>query len=111
MLQLLRKMFRPAPSRLAAVESQKMRGEYEVNMKTWSVVILFEDKPTREKAVKFCDQLVERHWSRCEFRMNWLGFSALGDSNAARDAAAKMRGADIIVFAIRGSVSGSVGIA
>ena len=68
---------------------------------TWSVVILFEDKPARERAVKFCDQLVERHWARCEFRMTWLSFSALGDPNALRDAAAKMRGADIIIFAAR----------
>jgi ornithine cyclodeaminase/alanine dehydrogenase-like protein (mu-crystallin family) len=70
-------------------------------MKTESVVILFEDKPTREKAVKFCDQLVQRHWTRCEFRLTWLDFLALGDANAARDAAAKIRGADIVVFAAR----------
>lgn len=68
---------------------------------TWSVVILFEDKPAREKAVKFCDQLVERHWASCEFRMTWLSFLALGDPNAARDAGARIRGADIVVFAAR----------
>src|SRR5690348_11733186 len=68
---------------------------------TWSVVILFEDKPARERAVKFCDQLVERHWARCEFRMSWLSFSALSDPNAARDAGARIRGADIVVFAAR----------
>jgi hypothetical protein len=76
----------------------------------WSVVILFEDKPTREKAVKFCDQLVERHWSRCEFKMSWLSFSGLGDPNAARDAGARIGGADIVVFAARpdGHVPGAV---
>ena len=68
---------------------------------TWSVVILFEDARTREKAVKFCDQLVERFWARCEFRMSWLSFSALSDPNAARDANAKARGADVLVFAPR----------
>src|ERR1051325_1054096 len=68
---------------------------------TWSVVILFEDAKTREKAVKFCGQLVERFWSRCEFSMTWVSFSALGDPNAARDVYAKARDADVIVFATR----------
>lgn len=70
-------------------------------MKTWSVVVVFEDKRAREKAVKFCGQLVERHWASCEFGMTWLTFSALEDVGAARDAAAKIRGADIVVFAAR----------
>src|SRR5882724_5849939 len=88
-----------------------MRQEDEVWMKaTWSVVILFEDARTREKAVKFCDQLVERFWARCEFRMTWLSFSALADPNAARDANANARGADVIVFAARpeGSIPAAV---
>jgi len=68
---------------------------------TWSVVILFEDAQTREKAVKFCDQLVERFWAHCEFRLTWMEFSALDDANAARDAHTKARGADVIVFATR----------
>jgi hypothetical protein len=67
----------------------------------WSVAIIFEDTQSREKAVKFCDLLVERHWARCEFRMTWLAFSALGDANAARDAGARIRGADIVVFTAR----------
>jgi hypothetical protein len=68
---------------------------------TWSVVILFEDAQTREKAVKFCDQLVERFWAHSEFRLTWMEFSALAEPNAARDAHAKARGADVIVFATR----------
>lgn len=68
---------------------------------TWSVVILFEDVPTREKAVKFCDQLVEQHWRENEFGMTWLPFSALSDSNAAMDALEKSCGADIVIFAAR----------
>lgn len=76
----------------------------------WSVVVLFEDAKTREKAVKFCDQLVERFWSQFEFSMTWMSFSALADPNAARDAHAKARGADVIVFATRaeGSVPATV---
>ena len=69
--------------------------------KIWSVVILFEDAQTREKAVRFCDQLVERFWAQCEFNLTWLAFSALADSNAARAADAKARGADVIIFAMR----------
>jgi hypothetical protein len=68
---------------------------------TWSVVILFEDAQTREQAVKFCHQLVERFWTHCEFRLTWMEFCALADPNAARDAHAKACGADVIVFATR----------
>ena len=68
---------------------------------TWSVVILFEDAQTREKAVKFCDELVQRFWTHCEFSMTWMSFSALVDANAARDAHAKASGADVIVIATR----------
>jgi hypothetical protein len=88
-----------------------MRQKDEVWMKaTLSVVILYEDAQTREKAVKFCDQLVERFWANCEFRLTWMDFSALHDPNAARDAHAKARGADVIVFATRpeGPVPGVV---
>jgi hypothetical protein len=67
----------------------------------WSVVILFEDAQTRETAVKFCDQLVERFWAHCEFGMTWLSFSTLAEPNAGQDADAKARGADVIVFATR----------
>ena len=78
---------------------------------TWSVVILFEDAQTREKAVKFCDQLVERFWAHCEFRLTWMEFSALDDPNAARHAHTKARGADVIVFATQpeGPVPPTVG--
>jgi hypothetical protein len=68
---------------------------------TWSVVVIFEDANTREKAVKFCDQLVERFWSRCEFALTWMSFSALAEPNSARDAHAKTRDADVVVFAPR----------
>src|SRR5690349_25177382 len=68
---------------------------------TWSVVIIFEDAQTREKAVKFCDELVERFWAHSEFRLTWMEFCALADANAARDAHAKACGADVIVFATR----------
>jgi len=71
---------------------------------TWSVVVLFEDAKTREKAVKFCDQLVEHFWSRCEFKMTWMSFSALADPNAARDFDAKTRRSDVIVFTTRPEV-------
>lgn len=68
---------------------------------TWSVVVIFEDAKTREKAVRFCDQLVERFWSRCEFTLTWMSFSALAEPNSARDANAKTHDADVIVFASR----------
>ena len=67
----------------------------------WSVIVLFEDAQIREKAVQFCDQLVKRFWTGCEIKMDWLEFAALANPNAARDAHAKARSADVIVFATR----------
>ena len=37
----------------------------------WSVVIIYEDLPTREEAVKFSDGLVRRFWSEFEFDVGW----------------------------------------
>jgi len=68
---------------------------------TCSVVILFEEAQAREKAVKFCDQLVERFWAEREFNLTWLPFSALSDPDSAREAHVKAYSADMIVFATR----------
>ena len=64
------------------------------------VVVLYENPSTREEAVQFCNQLIARFWSNCEFDLNWRSFSELDDLQAAGDAATKVAKANLIVFAI-----------
>ena len=64
----------------------------------WSVVVVYEDSATRERAVGFCDQLVKRFWTRFEFDVSWWPFALLGESTAATEAAEKAARAHLIVF-------------
>src|SRR4051794_19309588 len=70
-------------------------------MKTvWSVVIVHEDKATREAAVKFCDCLVERFWSQHEFELSWWSFAQLDESSGFKEASEKAVRTNLIVFAM-----------
>lgn len=74
-----------------------MKGE---DMKrTWSVTVVYEDTPTRESAVQFCDALVKRFWAENEFSIDWWQFSELEDNVNAQQAEAKGAEADLIIFA------------
>ena len=66
---------------------------------TNSVVVVFQEEEVREKAVKFCDRLIERFWASHEFDLNWWSFDSLEDGRGARDASLKAIEADLIVFA------------
>ena len=46
---------------------------------TWSVVVIFQDAEVRDIAVGFCDNLVQRFWSRCEFEAGWWSFAQIDD--------------------------------
>jgi hypothetical protein len=65
---------------------------------TWSVVVVYEDAPARERAVVFCDQLVGRFWAQLEFDIDWCSFASLKESQSAKAAADKVTRADLIVF-------------
>jgi hypothetical protein len=64
-----------------------------------SVVVLFEDGKARQQAMTFCDHLVERFWSRQEFRVDWWDFAALRNPAHTHDILDKALEADVIVFA------------
>ena len=66
-----------------------------------SIVVLFEDGKARQEAVKFCDRMVERCWSRQEFQVNWWDFAALRDPAHLHDVLQKALEADLIVFATK----------
>jgi len=64
----------------------------------WSVVVVYEDAATRERAATFCDQLVSRYWAECEFDVSWWAVTLLDQAVAAKDAAQRAARADLIVF-------------
>jgi len=68
--------------------------------KPQSVVVLYENVATRERAAKFCDHLLEQQSAKDTLKIHWCSFSSLGDSASASDAAKKARKADMIVFAV-----------
>jgi hypothetical protein len=64
----------------------------------WSVVVVYEDATTRERAVTFCDQLVSQYWETYEFDVSWWPFTLLNAAPATEEAAEKAAQADLIVF-------------
>ena len=63
-----------------------------------SVVVVYEDAASRERAVTFCDLLVSRFWAKCEFNVSWWSFALLDQAVAAKDAGERAARADLIVF-------------
>ncbi len=70
-------------------------------MKTIStIVVICENKDCRDDAVKFCDELVKRFWSKCEFDITWLSFGDLADETPFRTATNKAASAGLIIFSM-----------
>jgi len=68
----------------------------------WSVVVVYDDAAAREKAVDFCDQLVERFWARFQFDVNWWSFGLLATEATAAEAADSAARADLVIlFSLR----------
>ena len=65
---------------------------------TWSVVVLYEDKSTRDRAMATCDHLVQQFWTEVEFDFHWWRMDFLADPGMAQTAALDAREADIIIF-------------
>ena len=67
----------------------------------WSVVIVYENNAARDHATSFCNQLVERFWTQCEFDLSWWSFEKLKQLESAADAARKAADADLIILSVR----------
>lgn len=59
---------------------------------------VYEDGPTREAAVKFCDALVNQLWADSRFEVSWYSLEDLAEEQAINEAAAKATMADLVVF-------------
>jgi hypothetical protein len=68
---------------------------------TCSIVVVYEDTTSREKAVCFCDGLAQRFWAKAGFDVSWWSFDHLQSNESAREAAAKAVDADFVVFAVQ----------
>ena len=63
----------------------------------WSVVVLYDDAETRQRAMKVCDHLVQQFWAEVEFKFHWWRTDFLEDEAMAATAAADAGNADFIV--------------
>jgi len=62
-----------------------------------SVVVIYEDATIRERAVHFCEGLVDEQPA---LNVDWWPFALLSEPSAAHSAVAKAAGADVVVFAM-----------
>ena len=68
-------------------------------MEIQNVLVIYEDEETRDAAMQFCDNMVRRFWTRCDFTLEWCSFGALTDARSGKAALHKAAEADIILFA------------
>ncbi len=64
----------------------------------WSVVVLYEDKATRDRAMSLCDRLVRNFWSEVEFDFHWWRTDFLNDPRMAETAATDATDSDVFIF-------------
>ena len=69
---------------------------------TWSVVVLYDDTATRERALEACDRLVRTFWAEVEFDFHWWRTDFLKDPFLAQTAMHEAREADVIIFSSAG---------
>ncbi len=65
-------------------------------------VVVYEDKRTRERALRLSDALLRRFWSDIEFNFSWWRFDYLGDPGLANDAREAAVRSDWILFSAHG---------
>ena len=66
-------------------------------------VVVYEDQPTRDRALRLCDELVRKFWHDIEMDFSWWRFDYLRDVDLARLAAEAAVSADFVVFSARGA--------
>lgn len=69
-----------------------------VPQEVWSVVVVYEDLSTRERAMAVCDQLVKQFWPEIEFKFLWWRSDFLEDDGMAATAGENATQADFIIF-------------
>jgi sulfite reductase alpha subunit-like flavoprotein len=91
---------RPAASKTSPAVTMTRTEEASARLatkKAWSVVVAYEDPAARERAVGFCDQLVERFWAQVELDISWWSFTSLEEAAGAREAVQEAAQAELII--------------
>jgi hypothetical protein len=70
-----------------------------------AVVVTYEDKATRDRAMLLCDQLVQNLWEDIDLEFSWCKFDYLRDPRIATAATAAASRADLIIFSAHASSS------
>ena len=69
--------------------------------KNCSIVVLHEDEPTRQQAVRCLEDLVEKAWMHCAFDTDWASFGDLRNRGIASELLEKASNADFVIFSLR----------
>src|SRR5262249_26585337 len=76
--------------------------EIAKRMKAFSpILVLCEDGDCRPEAVAFCDRLVRRFWTSCEFDIDWLTFDDLSEQDKFEAAVNQATFATMLVSSMR----------
>lgn len=62
-----------------------------------TVVVVYEDAPTRQRALAACDLLMQQLWSQVEFELHWWRADFLENKAMAHAAAAQAADADFLI--------------
>jgi hypothetical protein len=65
------------------------------------VLVIYEDAPTRDRAVRLCDALVSKFSPDLEFEFTWWRFKFLSDPDLALQAAQAALEADLILVSVQ----------
>src|SRR5436190_21103694 len=64
------------------------------------ILVAYEDKATRDHAIRVCDHLVAQLQLGIEFVFSWWRFDFLGEPSLALDAAVQASAADVVLFSM-----------
>ena len=64
----------------------------------WSIMAVYEGDEARDRAMRFCDCLVQKFWPEFSFELSWFDCADLEDQAAATDADRKAVEAQLIVL-------------
>jgi len=66
-------------------------------------VVVYEDQPTRDRALRLCDELIRKFWLDLEVDFSWWRFDYLRDAHVASQAADAAVRADLVIFSTHGA--------
>src|SRR5689334_22102589 len=81
----------------------RMNKEWSAQMKTnCSIVVVYDDSASRQRAMNLCDGLMERFWSQRDFSVSWCSCAMLERAPDSNEAITKAAQADFVVIALQG---------